>query len=156
MQGPIDRRSILQALIAAIVSRRLASVGAGQAQLAVGAGRVGPLLPSAAVVFRENAQLDVQPFGDLHYYLQGVTPQLRNLIVGYLELKVGQTPHAPHTHTDEELMIFVEGCGEILLDGKVTTVCPGTVVYAGGGTQHGLVNTGKAPLKVYYLKWVGR
>ncbi len=156
MQGPIDRRSVLQTLAVAIVSSRLVSAGAGPAESAAAPGPVGPFLPASCVVFRHDAQLDVQPFGDLHYYLQGSTGQVQSLIVGYLELKVGRTPHAPHTHADEELMIFIEGRGEISLDGKVTAIGPGAVVYAAGGTRHGLVNTGTAPLKVYYLKWIGK
>jgi mannose-6-phosphate isomerase-like protein (cupin superfamily) len=147
MQKPFDRRSMLQVLAGGILASRLSSAAANPLEGA-------PV--SCSIVFHENATLDAQPFGVLHYYLESSTGELKSLIVGCLELKVGQTPHAPHTHPEEELMIFIEGHGEISLDGKVTTAGPGTVVFAAGGCRHGLVNTGPVPLTVYYLKWLGK
>jgi mannose-6-phosphate isomerase-like protein (cupin superfamily) len=155
MPRSFDRRSILQAIVGGILSSRISVASAVPGKSADSPGPAGLPIPSS-IVFRENAQLDVQPFGDLRYYLEGSTGQLQSLIVGCLELKVGKTPHAPHTHPEEELMIFIEGHGEISLEGKVTPVGPGAVVFSSGGSPHALVNTGTVPLTVYYLKWIGK
>ena len=45
------------------------------------------------------------------------------------------------------------GTGEISVDGKITKVGPGAMMYCGAGTVHGIVNTGKQPLLFYYYKW---
>ena len=157
MQESFNRRNILQVIAAGLVSSRsvFASPVATEPAESGDPGPAGAQLP-CSVVFHEDARFDPQPFGDLRYYLEGSTGQLRNFVAGYLELNVGQTPHAPHTHPEEEFMIFIEGHGELSLDGKVTAVRPGAVAYASGGCRHGLVNTGTTRLIVYYLKWLGK
>jgi quercetin dioxygenase-like cupin family protein len=157
MQESFNRRNVLQVIAAGLVSTRSVfafPVATGPAESG-NSDSAGTQLP-CSVVFRENARFDPQPFGDLRYYLEGSTGEVRNFVAGYLELNVGQTPHAPHTHPEEEFMIFIEGHGELSLDGKVTAVRPGAVAYASGGCRHGLVNTGTARLMVYYLKWFAK
>jgi quercetin dioxygenase-like cupin family protein len=115
----------------------------------------GAEIPTA-LTFRENARLDRQPFGDLRVYLEGQTGQLKGLTVGSLELKPGQSPHPPHTHPEEEIMLITEGRGEISLEGRVTPVGPGAIMYAGSNRVHGVVNTGPSRLTFYYFKWIGK
>jgi quercetin dioxygenase-like cupin family protein len=110
-------------------------------------------LPTA-LTFLSSAQLNTQPFGDLRIFLNGNTAQLKSLVVGSLELKAGQSPHPPHRHPEEELMVITEGQGEIFLEGKVSKVGPGTVMYAGANREHGIVNTSGAPLTFYFFKWL--
>ena len=43
--------------------------------------------------------------------------------------------------------------GEITVEGKVTKVGPGTMMYCAAGRLHGIVNTGKVPLLFYFYKW---
>ena len=136
----LDRRTVLQAL----------------------AG--GFLLPSAAsaaeiqdaVLSRDDGRLDAQPFGDLRVFLQGQTGALTSLTFGSLELKAGQSPHAPHRHPEEEIMLITEGQGEISLEGRVTKVAPGSIMYAASNRLHGIVNTSDALLTFYYFKWLGK
>ena len=109
-----------------------------------------------AVLSKDDGRLNAQPFGDLRVFLEGQTVGLKSLTVGSLELKAGQSPHPPHQHPEEEIMLITEGHGEITLDGKVTKVGPGSVMYAGSNHVHGIVNTSEAPLTFYYFKWIGR
>ena len=76
------------------------------------------------------------------------------LTFGSLQLKPGATPHPPHQHLEEEIMIITEGTGDITCDGKVTKVAPGTSMYCAAGKLHTIVNTGKTPLLFYYFKWI--
>jgi mannose-6-phosphate isomerase-like protein (cupin superfamily) len=71
-------------------------------------------------------------------------------------LEAGKTPHAPHTHPEEEVMIVESGVGEIYCDGKTTKVGPGSVMFTTPNTAHGITNTGTTPLVFYYVKWVGK
>lgn len=101
----------------------------------------------------KNAKLDRQPFGDLRTYFDGPTGQLKSLNAGSLLLKPGMSPHPPHQHPEEEIMVITEGTGEISVEGKITNVGPGSMMYCAGGKMHGIVNTGSAPLLFYFFKW---
>ena len=100
-----------------------------------------------------KAQVTKEAFGDLRVYYDGPTDQLKSMTAGSLRLKPGMSPHPPHQHPEEEFMVVTEGTGEISVEGKVTKVGPGTMMYCGGNKLHGIVNTGKTPLLFYYYKW---
>ncbi len=100
-----------------------------------------------------RAKLERQPFGDLRTYFDGPTDQLRSMTTGSLLLKPGMSPHPPHQHPEEELMIIAEGSGEIVVEGKVTKVGPGTMMYCAAGKLHGVKNTGTQPMLFYFSKW---
>lgn len=100
-----------------------------------------------------QAKVTKEPFGDLRIYFDGATDQIKSMTAGSLRLKAGMSPHPPHTHPEEEFMVITEGTGEIVLDGKVTKVGPGAMMYCGANKSHGIVNTGKTPLLFYFYKW---
>jgi mannose-6-phosphate isomerase-like protein (cupin superfamily) len=102
-----------------------------------------------------KAKVTKEPFGELRVYYDGPTDQLKAMTAGSLRLNPGATPHPPHTHPEEEFMVITEGTGEIDVNGKLTKVGPGSIMYCAAGTSHGIVNTGKAPLLFYYFKWRG-
>ena len=53
------------------------------------------------------------------------------------------------THDVDQVLVFVEGEGESVLDGERGRVAPGTLVSVPAGTLHNFVNTGTVPLKLY-------
>jgi quercetin dioxygenase-like cupin family protein len=108
---------------------------------------------SNGLIDDKNAKLDRQPFGDIRTYFDGPTGQLKSLNAGSLLLKPGMSPHPPHQHPEEEIMIVTEGTGEISVDGNIAKVAPGSMMYCAGGKLHGIVNTGSAPLLFYFFKW---
>ena len=126
---------------------RLAALGAFMGAAARGTG-----LPNGTLDM-SRTQLTKEPFGDLRIYFNGPTDQIKSMTAGSLLLKAGMTPHAPHTHPEEEFMVITEGTGEITVDGKLTKVGPGTMMYCAAGKLHGIVNTGKTPLLFYFFKW---
>ena len=126
---------------------------AGANALALLAETTGAL-PSA-VVDEKNAKLTREPFGDQRIYFDGPTGQVKSMTAGSLRLKPGMSPHPPHTHPEEEFMVVTEGTGEISVEGKVTKVGPGSMMYCAGGKLHGIVNTGQIPLMFYFYKWKG-
>ena len=100
-----------------------------------------------------QARSRTKPFGDVNVYFDGPTDQLSAMTAGSLRLKPGMSPHPPHQHEEEEIMLVTEGTGEISIDGKVTKVANGSMMFCAANTLHGVVNTGKAPLMFYYYKW---
>jgi mannose-6-phosphate isomerase-like protein (cupin superfamily) len=121
------------------------------AALAAGAPPIDRLPNSTLDAGR--AKLTRETFGDLRIYFDGPTEQLKAMTAGSLLLKAGMSPHPPHQHPEEEFMVITEGAGEITVEGKVTKVGPGTMMYCAAGKLHGIVNTGKAPLLFYFFKW---
>ena len=109
-------------------------------------------LPNSAKSAAEAA-VTHEPFGDLRIYYDGPTDQLSAMTAGSLRLKPGMTPHAPHQHPEEEFMVITEGSGEISVEGKITKVSGGSMMYCAAGKLHGIFNTGKTPLLFYFYKW---
>jgi mannose-6-phosphate isomerase-like protein (cupin superfamily) len=101
----------------------------------------------------KDAKVTHEDFGDLSIYYDGPTGQLSAMTAGSLRLKPGMSPHPPHQHPEEEFMVVTEGMGEISVEGKVTKVGPGTMMYCGADKLHGIVNTGETPLLFYFYKW---
>jgi mannose-6-phosphate isomerase-like protein (cupin superfamily) len=94
--------------------------------------------------------------GKIGVYLSGDTPASTKFVTGRFELQPGKSPHPPHTHAEEEVMIIESGHGEILCDGKSTKIGPGSVMYTTPNALHGITNTGDEPIVFYYVKWEGR
>ena len=106
------------------------------------------------VLGADKASLRREPFGDLRIYFDGSTGQLKVLTAGSLELKPGMSPHPPHQHAEEEIMLITEGSGEIFLDGKTVRVGPGEMMYCAAGRMHGVTNTAQKPLTFFFYKWI--
>jgi mannose-6-phosphate isomerase-like protein (cupin superfamily) len=54
-------------------------------------------------------------------------------------------------HTLDQFFRVEEGSGEAILDGVRTAIRAGSAVLVPAGTNHNIVNTGTAPLKLYTL-----
>ena len=89
-------------------------------------------------------------------YIAGDTPASTKFVTGRFMLLPGKSPHAPHTHAEEEVMIIESGHGEIFCDGKTTKIGPGSVMYTTPNAPHGITNTGSEPIVFYYVKWESR
>ena len=54
------------------------------------------------------------------------------------------------THDDvDQVLVFVEGDGEAVLEGQAAPVVPNQLVFVPAGTLHNFRNTGSGPLKLY-------
>ena len=91
--------------------------------------------------------------GNNSVYIAGDTPASTKFVTGRFTLPARKSPHAPHTHPEEEVMIIESGQGEILCDGKTTKIGPGSVMYTTPNAVHGITNTGSEPIVFYYVKW---
>ena len=112
----------------------------------------GKKLPNMAKL-ESAATVTHEPFGDVKVFFDGPTDQLKAITAGSLKLNAGASPHPPHQHPEEEIMVVTEGSGEISVEGKITKVASGSMMYCQANKLHGIVNTGKTPLLFYYFKW---
>ena len=99
---------------------------------------------------------DGKVVGKVGIYLAGNTAKSTQFVTGRLVLNPGETPHPPHTHVEEEIMVIEQGTGEISVDGKITKIAPGTVMYTEPNVAHGIVNTGKEPIVFTFVKWAAK
>jgi quercetin dioxygenase-like cupin family protein len=131
-----------------MIRRELLGLAATLPLFAAGEPRLTDSLVDAA-----QAKVTHETFGDLRIYFEGPTGQVGSMTAGSLKLKPGMEPHPPHQHPEEEFMIVTEGHGEILVDGKVHQVGPGSMMYSASNRLHGVKNSGKDPLLFYFYKW---
>lgn len=53
------------------------------------------------------------------------------------------------THPDtDQVLFFIDGEGEAILDGERSPVEPGHLVFVRAGTHHNFINTGEQPLRI--------
>jgi mannose-6-phosphate isomerase-like protein (cupin superfamily) len=52
------------------------------------------------------------------------------------------------THEGDQILHFVDGVGDAILEGESSAVGPGDVVFVPAGTLHNFVNTGSGPLRL--------
>jgi mannose-6-phosphate isomerase-like protein (cupin superfamily) len=107
-------------------------------------------------VTMDEYKYEDMPCGQIGLYVQGDTPASSKFVTGRFVLDAGKSPHPPHTHVEEEVMVVESGHGEIICDGKTTKVGPGSVMYTTPNAPHGIVNTGETPLVFYFVKWAGK
>lgn len=55
------------------------------------------------------------------------------------------------THAVDQVLVFVSGPGEVVLDGERSPVGPNSLVVVPAGTRHNFVNTGQEPLKLFTI-----
>jgi mannose-6-phosphate isomerase-like protein (cupin superfamily) len=81
-----------------------------------------------------------------HQTLAGGEQGLSRLSVWRQSMAPGSaTP--PHQHDCEEVVLVVEGSGELHLDGRVVAFGPDTTLVLPPNCPHQIVNTGSVPLK---------
>jgi quercetin dioxygenase-like cupin family protein len=68
-------------------------------------------------------------------------------------LNPGESPHAPHQHVDEELLIVKEGTLETSQNGVARRAGPGAIIFQASNEMHGLRNVGQTPSTYYVIRW---
>jgi quercetin dioxygenase-like cupin family protein len=138
----ITRRDLFVAIIA--VSATLGVVTLAQTDK--------PIMGSSA--FDWNS-IEVTPtkIGSTRRFFQAPTATLDELECHVTTLNPGETPHAPHKHPDEEVIIIKEGTVESLVNGETRRLGPGSVIFQASNQIHGIRNVGKTPAVYHVFKW---
>src|SRR5574341_586807 len=111
-----------------------------------------PIMGSSA--FDWNS-IEVTPtkIGSTRKFFQAPTATLDELECHVTTLNPGETPHAPHKHPDEEVIIIKEGTVESLVNGETRRLGPGSVIFQASNQIHGIRNVGKVPAVYHVFKW---
>lgn len=84
------------------------------------------------------------------------TVTFHNLSLHATTLNPGETPHAPHRHVDEEIIVIKEGTLEATVDGITRACSGGSIFFFASNQLHGLKNIGTAPATYYVLRIVSQ
>ena len=134
----VTRRDLMIALIATACT---ASVYAVSDEL--------PLLGSAVYDWNSVAVKPTE-VGSVRSFFKMRTATLDQLEVHVTTLNPGKSPHPPHRHPNEEMLIIRQGTVEALINGEWKQVGPGSVIFFASNQLHGLRNVGTEPA-VYHV-----
>ena len=97
-----------------------------------------------------------KPVGKVGLYFDGPTELCSSLVTGRFVIDPGKSPHPPHIHPDEEILIVESGHGSIFVDGKTTKVGPGSVMISAPNVPHNITSDGPEPVVFYFMNWLPR
>lgn len=89
--------------------------------------------------------------GSVRHFFDSPTATLAELEVHVTTLNPGQSPHAPHRHAHEEILIVDKGEVEPFINGEWKHVGPGSVIFYASNQLHGLRNAGKVPATYHVI-----
>ena len=84
------------------------------------------------------------------------TPALGALEIHITTLNPGESPHPPHRHPAEELMILREGTVAAMQNGVTNIVTAGGIIFEASNELHGLRNIGTNPATYFVVKFAPR
>lgn len=110
-------------------------------------------LSGVAAFAGEAPQIKAVPFGPQSYVpLLNGPPETKSLQAGLVTLQPGESVGEHSTGANEEMLIPLEGTGELRCKGHPPIALkPGLITYAPPNTRHDVSNTGTTPLRYIYV-----
>ena len=98
---------------------------------------------------------DTKPndWGAVRQVMRTPTPTLDELEIHISTLQPGKSPHAPHQHQHEELLIIKEGTLETFQSGATRRVGPGGIIFQASNEMHNVTNVGSTPATYFVIGW---
>jgi XRE family transcriptional regulator, regulator of sulfur utilization len=98
---------------------------------------------------------DTKPnaWGAVRQVMRDRTPTLDELEIHISTLAPGKSPHAPHQHEHEELLIVKEGTLETFQSGETRRVGPGGIIFQASNELHNVTNVGSSPATYFVIGW---
>jgi len=98
----------------------------------------------------KKVELDIS--GTEYVRILGGPPESVTMRSGYVVLLPSQSVGKHSTDAFEEMVVVLEGEGEMLFgDGSVLRLKPHVVIYCPPDTEHDVRNTGERPLRYIYM-----
>jgi quercetin dioxygenase-like cupin family protein len=140
----------------AVISRRdltivALSVTATLSVTAIAASKT-PVMGSTAIEW-QSVPVKQEEVRAVRQFMQAPTATLDELELHVTTLQPGTASHAPHKHPNEELVIIKEGTVEVLVDGQLKRVGPGSVVFNASNQMHSLRNVGDGPATYHVINF---
>ena len=142
----ITRRITTAALAAGFIALVLAAT-AGRAEAPA------PGVMHSGVFSWDSLAPQATKVGAVRRVFDTPTPTLSELEMHITTLKAGESPHGPHRHPDEELIIIKEGTVESNIDGVLRRLGPGSVIFHASNELHTVKNVGSSDATYHVIKW---
>jgi len=97
------------------------------------------ILPSATFKF-EDLPVKVGGENRTRAVLNGITHKGSAVELHLTELGPGMTPHPPHRHLHEEMVLVQYGELDVTISGNTTRLTPGSVAFVASNEEHGWKN----------------
>lgn len=91
--------------------------------------------------------------GERRQFFNATTTTLDNLEIHVTTLKPGEMGHAPHQHPEEEMTIVKEGTVEVLVNGELKRIGPGSIAFQSANSLHSIKNVGTTNATYFAIKW---
>jgi quercetin dioxygenase-like cupin family protein len=91
--------------------------------------------------------------GSVRQVVSQPTATLENLEIHITTLNPGKSPHPPHRHPNEEMLIIRQGTLEAYINGDWKRVGPGSVIFFASNQLHGVRNVGDDPAIYHVVNW---
>jgi len=92
-------------------------------------------------------------WGGVRQVMRAPTPTLDELEIHISTLGAGKSPHAPHQHQHEELLILKEGTLDTFQNGTTRRIGPGGIIFQASNELHNVTNVGQTPATYYVIGW---
>jgi XRE family transcriptional regulator, regulator of sulfur utilization len=138
----ISRRDVFVAVVASVVTLGM-----------VTATRAAPSVMGSTIFDWNSFTPQANKTGTVRKVVQAPTATLDELEIHITTLNKGETPHPPHQHADEELVIIKEGTVESLVNGQLKRVGPGSIIFQAANQLHSIRNVGDGPAVYHVVKW---
>ncbi len=100
----------------------------------------------------EPLSIQLDPAATEYLRVLGGPPESVTMRSGYVVLQPGNSVGKHSTEAFEEMVIVLDGEGEMILeDGTVLPLKPYAVAYCPPATEHDVRNTGSGPLRYIYV-----
>ena len=100
-----------------------------------------------------DAEAKPNEWGAVRQVMRAPTPTLDELEIHISTLSPGKSPHAPHQHQHEELLIVKDGMLETFQSGTTRRVGPGGIIFQASNELHNVTNVGQVPATYYVIGW---
>lgn len=127
------------------------SIIATVAGMALGASGGVPMMHSCVFNWADLKAIPTT-VGERRSVFDSPTPGLAEFECHITTLNPGMSPHPPHHHAAEELMVVREGTLEALQGDKTNIVTAGGIIFEASNERHGLRNVGANQATYYVFK----
>jgi len=136
-----------------VITFRDLSVAALAIVATVGVAATHPKVMGSVAAEWNDIPVKQEEVRAVRQFFRAPTATLNELELHVTTLPAGATSHAPHQHPNEELVIVKEGTVEVLVDGQLKRVGPGSVVFNASNQMHSLRNVGDGPATYHVINW---
>jgi XRE family transcriptional regulator, regulator of sulfur utilization len=129
------------------------AAGAAIALASAAGARAAPAVLQSQVFDWNAMKAQETKTGARRGVVQAPTATLDELEIHITTLRPGESPHAPHQHPAEELLIVKEGTVESLVNGQLQRVGPGSIIFQASNQMHGIRNVGDTQATYHVIQW---